>query len=48
MVDDFTDPAEFVKWAKEIVGLFEGVDSEATVQGFRQVCNEHYSKLVKR
>jgi len=48
MVDEFTDPAEFVKWAKEIVGLFEGVDSEATVQGFRQVCNEHYSKLVKR
>jgi hypothetical protein len=48
MVDDFKDPAEFVKWAKEIVGLFEGVDSEATVQGFRQVCNEHYSKLVKR
>lgn len=48
MVDDFKDPAAFVKWAKEIVAMFEGVDSEATVQGFRQVCNEHYSKLVKR
>jgi hypothetical protein len=48
MVDEFTDPAEFVKWAKEIVSLFDGVDSEATVKGFRQVCNEHYSKLVKK
>jgi hypothetical protein len=48
MVDEFKDPAEFVKWAKEIVSLFEGVDSEANVQGFRQVCNEHYSKLVKK
>jgi hypothetical protein len=48
MVDEFKDPAEFVKWAKEIVSLFDGVDSEATVQGFRQVCNEHYSKLVKK
>jgi hypothetical protein len=48
MVDEFTDPAEFVKWAKGIVSQFESVDSEATIQGFRQVCNEHYSKLVKR
>jgi hypothetical protein len=48
MVDEFTDPAEFVKWAKQIVSFFEGVDSEPTIQGFRQVCNEHYSKLVKR
>ena len=48
MVDDFKDPAEFVKWAKEIVSLFVNVDSESTIQGFRQVCNEHYSKLVKR
>ncbi len=48
MVDEFTDPAEFVKWAKSIVAQFESVDSEATIQGFRQVCNEHYSKLVKR
>lgn len=48
MVDEFTEPASFVKWAKEIVAMFEGKDSEATIQGFRQVCNEHYSKLVKR
>jgi hypothetical protein len=48
MVDDFKDPAEFVKWAKDIVAHFDGVDSEAAIQGFRQVCNEHYSKLVKR
>ena len=48
MVDEFTDPSEFVTWAKEIVSLFVNVDSEATVQGFRQVCNEHYSKLVKK
>ena len=48
MVDEFKDPAEFVKWAKEIVSLFVNVDSESTIQGFRQVCNEHYSKLVKR
>ena len=48
MVDGFTDPAEFVKWAKGIVSQFESVDNESTIQGFRQVCNEHYSKLVKR
>ena len=48
MIDDFTEPAEFVKWAKGIVAEFEGKDSEVTIQGFRQVCNEHYSKLVKK
>lgn len=46
-ISDFTDPKEFVSWAKEIVAAHQEEDSEENISTFKDMCNAHYSKIVK-
>lgn len=46
-ISEFTDPKEFVSWAKEIVSEWQGTESSENINTFKDMCNNHYSKISK-
>jgi hypothetical protein len=45
-IETYTDPSKFVAWAKEIVSEYISIDSADTIESFKALCNNHYSKIV--
>lgn len=46
-IDTYSDANEFIKWAKQTVASYDGIDSPDVIESFKQKCNVHYSKITK-
>jgi hypothetical protein len=46
-IQSYNDPGAFVGWAKSIVSEWTGKDSEENLATFKDMCNDHYSKISK-
>jgi hypothetical protein len=46
-IQSFKDPASFVAWAKKVVGEWMEKDTKENIDTFKDLCNDHYSKMVK-
>lgn len=46
-IETYTDPNEFVAWAKDIVSEFTGRDDNEVIEAFKKMCNNHYAKIIK-
>lgn len=50
LIDDiqsYRDPAKFVAWAKQAVSEWAEKDSVDNISTFKDMCNDHYAKIVK-
>jgi hypothetical protein len=46
-IQTFKDPAMFVSWAKGLVAEWTNEDSAENIATFKEMCNDHYSKIAK-
>lgn len=46
-ISSHTSPSDFVAWAKSIVAMYDGTDSVENISTFKDMCNNHYSKIAK-
>jgi hypothetical protein len=46
-IETYTDTAEFIQWAKDIVTKHSNDSSAESIEAFKKMCNEHYAKIAK-
>lgn len=47
-ISSYTNPSEFVNWAKSTVAKYIETEPEDIIDTFKDYCNNHYSKIVKK